>query len=654
MNASAIVPASVANRLEAALLSGRSTEQAMRDIVDICDSDPDAPWEVLSLLDQYYRRGRISDATFRAVNSQIQRLAVGGPAGRAATRASLRDGASANRGPAVPAAEHRPASYIATTAVASSDVTERSELPALPVSPVPPVPPRQFAAIAEQMFSDEPAVGWRDGDARPTEERLAPTHRAMAAGTVLSERYVLEAPIDYGTTDTVYRAIDHFRAEFPLDEQRVAVKFPVGADAHRRFFRAQPLAHPNIARVLECGRSGGIDFYTLEFQRGKLLRDLLKEMAEPLQRRHALHVVREVGAAVVYAHEHGLVHGALDPKNILITRDGAVRVLNFDASPAQQADARHDLHALACIAYESIAGKKPFPGHDAISARQAGLKPKRPPGLGSRQWRALKQGLAWSPGMKRLTVKEWLPRLELERAAARLPPLSHLMTQKAPRRVSPVMTSAVVTAAILALALAFTFMDVPRFLGKRKAPPTPVLVPDAAAATVPVLSATAGNVPESAQGNIQGNIQGNVQGNAHGSAQAIASPVRSESARAAEATHAVSERPGRIGFAAESMSVPPDAPAARIVVRRTAGTGGDVGFSWWTENGSARAGEDYISLGTKQMIIPDGEDSVTLFVPLVAPNAPGRSDFSVVLGQPTGGATLGGISRVTVNLTPRH
>jgi hypothetical protein len=118
---------------------------------------------------------------------------------------------------------------------------------------------------------------------------------------------------------------------------------------------------------------------------------------------------------------------------------------------------------------------------------------------------------------------------------------------------------------------------------------------------------------------------------------------------------ASNEHPGRIGFAAESITVPPDAPAARIVVRRTGGTRGDVGFSWWTENGSARAGEDYISLGTKQMLIPDGEDSVTLFVPLVAPGlASGRSDFSVVLGQPTGGASLGGISRLTVNLTQRY
>jgi len=468
----------------------------------------------------------------------------------------------------------------------------------------------------------DPDAGTRAGAARSP-----PAHRAMAAGTVLAERYVLEAPIDHGTTDTVYRALDCFRGELPLDEQRVAVKLPVGADAHRRFFRAQSIAHPNIARVLECGRSGNLDFYTLEFQRGKLLRDVLREMSVPLQRRHALCVLRDIGAAVAYAHEHGVVHGTLDPKNILITADGAVRVLNFDALPVQPADARHDLHALACIAYELLSGSRPFPGHDAISARQAGLKPKRPHGLSLRQWRALKQGLVWSSTMKPLAVKDWLRQLELERAAPALPLLGKLMTLEAPRRWNPVMTTAAVAAAVVAAVAVFTWMDSPGRLPKPAAPQAPALVPAAAAAALPPASV-----------NDTGSL-----------------PSRSESTRASEVAPASNEHPGRIGFAAESITVPPDAPAARIVVRRTGGTRGDVGFSWWTENGSARAGEDYISLGTKQMLIPDGEDSVTLFVPLVAPGlASGRSDFSVVLGQPTGGASLGGISRLTVNLTQRY
>jgi hypothetical protein len=287
---------------------------------------------------------------------------------------------------------------------------------------------------------------------------------------------------------------------------------------------------------------------------------------------------------------------------------------------------------LACIAYELLSGSRPFPGHDAISARQAGLKPKRPSGLSLRQWRALKQGLAWSSNMKPLAVKDWLRRLELERAAPALPPLGQLMTFEAPRRWSPVTTTVAVVSAVVAGAAVLTVVDLPgpflRSAAPRSAaPPAPALVTAAAAAVLP--PADVNDSP--------------------------GVPSRIESTRVPDAAAPSNDQPGRIGFAAESIAVPPDAPAARIVVRRTGGTQGDVGFSWWTENGSARAGDDYISLGTKQMLIPDGEDSVTLFVPLVAPGATsGRSAFSVVLGRPTGGAQLGGISRLTVNLTQRY
>ena len=88
--------------------------------------------------------------------------------------------------------------------------------------------------------------------------------------------------------------------------------------------------------------------------------------------------------------------------------------------------------------------------------------------------------------------------------------------------------------------------------------------------------------------------------------------------------------------------------------KRIGGTRGDIGFDWWTEDGSARAGEDFVTFGTRHMTIADGKDSVTLFVPLVAPAShPGRTDFYVVLGGPTGGAGLGTNTRTVVNLTPR-
>ena len=580
MNASAnIVHEGVAHRLEAALLRGRDPGAAMRDIVDICDSDADAPWEVLALVDQYYRRGRISDATFRLVNSQIQRFAVGGPAARAATRASLAS---------VPVAEPAPPPP-ATDQLEPDAVMSMPEAVAPPPPPAPPVvqaptpvqasppvqsplaaqespavqspPARPFAGIAAQMFPD---AGVRASAAElPLSERVGPVHRVMPAGTVLSDRYVLEGIIDHGTADTVYRAVDRYRAELPHEEQRVVVKFAAGdAESHRQFFRAQGLTHPNITRVLECGRSGDLDFHTLEFQRGKLLRDVLREMAEPMPRPYALAILRDVGAAIVYAHEHGVVHGSLDPKTVLITVDGGVSVLNFDALPAHQ-DPRHDLHALACIAYELFSGTRPFPGHDAVSARMSGARARRPRGLGWGPWRSLKQGLDWSAVANHpMTVKEWLAHLDLKRAAPRLPILAKLLTAKSPRRFTPLLATAAVAGLLAAAALTFDWPALAAYLRRNPQQPTPTLMRAAAAATVPA-AAVAGAPVASAS------VASAPVASTHPAMAHPETAAGGGGAPPADGPAPVDDRPGRLGFAADSIAVPADAAAARVVVHRS-------------------------------------------------------------------------------------
>ena len=160
----------------------------------------------------------------------------------------------------------------------------------------------------------------------------------------------------------------------------------------------------------------------------------LSEVLEPggaWPQPHALAVIRDIGAAVAHAHSRGIVHGDLKPQNVFITHDGQVRVLDFGgtvaaepwignptampelsavqarmqahrleepyalgpflaATPAyasceqlegQPADPRDDLYALACIAYQLLAGRHPFDGRSSLQARALRLRPTRPRAL---------------------------------------------------------------------------------------------------------------------------------------------------------------------------------------------------------------------------------------------------------------------------------
>jgi hypothetical protein len=118
-------------------------------------------------------------------------------------------------------------------------------------------------------------------------------------------------------------------------------------------------------------------------------------------------------------------------------------------------------------------------------------------------------------------------------------------------------------------------------------------------------------------------------------------------------TAAADSGAGLLAFQAESFTVAPGESAARIPVRRTGGTRGDVGLAWSTEDGSAHAGEDFVSFGQQRETIPDGQKSVTLYIPLSADTARDvQSDFYVTLSEPAGGARLGRITRLKVIIAP--
>jgi serine/threonine protein kinase len=221
-----------------------------------------------------------------------------------------------------------------------------------------------------------------------------------------------------------------------------------------------------VINVFDIDHDGDTVFYSMELLSGTRLSHLLRRIdGAVLQRRFALAIIRDIGAAVAHAHARGVVHADLKPSNIMITLDGEVRVLDFGgvsmptrepwvsegeddeasyqpATPAyasceqlerRRADPRDDIYALACIAYVLLAGRHPFDHVSSIDARARGMRASRPAGVSLAQWRALRRGLAWGREKQTVPIETWLTRIGVAGAARQLPPLAALTSAIATR-----------------------------------------------------------------------------------------------------------------------------------------------------------------------------------------------------------------------------
>jgi hypothetical protein len=177
---------------------------------------------------------------------------------------------------------------------------------------------------------------------RKAEKPPPAANQALRPGAVLRDRYRITHILGQGGMGTVFEAIDDFRLEAPPTNRLLAVKVLHSAvtrraelltELQREFQHAQLLSHPNIVRVYEFDRDGPQAFFTMELLHGELLSQILQARKRvPLERPHALAVLRDVGAAIAHAHSRGVVHGDINPRNIFITTHGELRVLDFGAS----------------------------------------------------------------------------------------------------------------------------------------------------------------------------------------------------------------------------------------------------------------------------------------------------------------------------------
>jgi hypothetical protein len=98
----------------------------------------------------------------------------------------------------------------------------------------------------------------------------------------------------------------------------------------------------------------------------------------------------------------------------------------------------------------------------------------------------------------------------------------------------------------------------------------------------------------------------------------------------------------RIELAADSVDVPLSSPAAHVIVRRSGNLRADAGFTWWTESGTAKPGQDFMSVKPHEEHFEDGKAAVNLLVPVVEdPTRREPKSFYIVINDPSGDASLG-------------
>jgi hypothetical protein len=109
----------------------------------------------------------------------------------------------------------------------------------------------------------------------------------------------------------------------------------------------------------------------------------------------------------------------------------------------------------------------------------------------------------------------------------------------------------------------------------------------------------------------------------------------------------------RIELAADTIDVPLTDPAARIIVRRRGSLAGAATFTWWTESGTAKPGQDFVAVTPHEETIEDGKNSVSLFIPVVGDATRQQpKSFYVVINDPGPGVTLGARTLTMVTIPP--
>ncbi len=213
-------------------------------------------------------------------------------------------------------------------------------------------------------------------------------------GKALDDRYEILEKIGTGGMAVVYKALDHRLNRF------VAIKIlkadlAQDPDLRRRFHAESQavamLSHPNIVSVYDVNHSGGVDYIVMELIEGITLKQYINRKGI-LNWKEALHFTTQIVKALEHAHSRGIIHRDIKPHNIMLLKDGNVKVADFGIarllttqntltkqtlgsvhyiSPEQAkgdaADTRSDLYSVGVVMYEMLTSRLPFEGDSPVS-----------------------------------------------------------------------------------------------------------------------------------------------------------------------------------------------------------------------------------------------------------------------------------------------
>ena len=232
---------------------------------------------------------------------------------------------------------------------------------------------------------------------------------SLQPGSLIAGRYEVIKCLGSGNMGLVY-ACRHRE----LTGHNVAIKvlFPEVAQdkiAAARFrneiFASYGVSHPNVVRAYEYLKDGDLQAYTMEYVGGGDLADRLGDRDNLVTIPEIIRLLAEISAGLQAIHDAGIVHRDMKPENILLTKDGHVKIADFGiartgtgprltehggvvgtieyVSPEymlnSQVDWRSDIYALGIIAYEMITGEAAFQGDSVYATMTKKLKEDPPP-----------------------------------------------------------------------------------------------------------------------------------------------------------------------------------------------------------------------------------------------------------------------------------